>query len=122
MQGYFSQQAALSQFYVHETFDSLFAYRRYTVFMYCLQCFELPSMLCHCWLGFRKSIRPVKNWVMSCWRGYLSLVRCKWSAYGPADATATPSSVASLKSRLVWPTWWWLTQFVVQNRPLNGCT
>jgi len=27
--------------------------------------------------------------------------RCRWFTYGPADATATPSSLASLKSRLV---------------------
>jgi len=27
---------------------------------------------------------------MRCWRGYLFGVRCKWIAYGPADATATP--------------------------------
>jgi len=42
-----------------------------------------------------------KNWVMRCWRGYLSEVRCRWFAYGPANATATLSSLASLKSRLV---------------------
>jgi len=28
--------------------------------------------------------------------------RCKWFVYGPADGTATPSSLASLKSRLVY--------------------
>jgi len=39
-----------------------------------------------------------KNWAMRCWRGYLSAARCKWFAYGPADATATPSSLALLKS------------------------
>ena len=33
-------------------------------------------------------IRPVKNWVVGCWRGYLSGARCRL-AYGPADATAT---------------------------------
>ena len=54
--------------------------------------------LWHCWLGVRKSIRPIKNWVMGYWRGYLSGVWCKWFAYGPADATATPSSLASVKS------------------------
>jgi len=27
---------------------------------------------------------------MRCWCGYLSEARCKWLAYGPADATATP--------------------------------
>jgi len=48
----------------------------------------LPSVLWHCWLGGRKGIRPVKNWVVGCWRGYLSAARCRL-AYGPADATAT---------------------------------
>ena len=28
-----------------------------------LQCFD-PSVLCHCWLGGRKGIRPLKNWVV----------------------------------------------------------
>ena len=36
------------------------------------------------------------------WHSYLSVVWCKWFAYGPADATATPSSLASLKSRMVY--------------------
>jgi len=48
----------------------------------------LPSVLWHCWLGNRKGIRPVKNWAVGCWHGYLSGAR--WGlAYGPADATAT---------------------------------
>jgi len=55
----------------------------------------MPSVLWHCLLGVRKSIRPVNNWVMRCWHSYLSGARCKWSAYGPDDATATPSSPAS---------------------------
>jgi len=37
---------------------------------------------------------------MRCWHGYLSGTRCKWFAYGPADATATPSSLGSLKSKM----------------------
>jgi len=28
--------------------------------------YYLPSVLWHCWLGIRKSIWPVKNWVMKC--------------------------------------------------------
>jgi len=48
----------------------------------------LPSVLWRCWLGSRKGIRPVKNWVVGFWRGYLSGARCRL-AYGPADATAT---------------------------------
>jgi len=31
----------------------------------------------------------------------LSTARCKWFAYGPTDATDTPSSLASLKYRMV---------------------
>jgi len=49
----------------------------------------MPSVLWRCWLGGRKGIRPVKkNWVVRCWHGYLSGVRCRL-AYGPFDATAT---------------------------------
>jgi len=62
----------------------------------------MPSVLWHCWLGVGKSIRPVKNWVMGYWHGYLSGVWCKWFAYGPVDAAATPSSLASVKSRMVY--------------------
>jgi len=48
----------------------------------------VPSVLWHCWLGGRKSIRPVKSWVVGCWHGYQSGARCRL-AYHPADATAT---------------------------------
>ena len=37
----------------------------------------LPSVLWCCWLGGRKGIRPVKNWVVGCWRGYICL---EWDA------------------------------------------
>ena len=52
-------------------------------------------------LPVRKSIRPVIEWVMRCRRGYLAGVRCKWFTYSLHDATATASSLASLKSRKV---------------------
>jgi len=48
----------------------------------------LPSVLRCYWLGGRKGIRPVRNWVVGCWHGYLSGTRCRF-AYGPVDATAT---------------------------------
>ena len=48
----------------------------------------MPSVLWRCWLGGRKGIRPVKNWVVGCWHGYLSGARCRL-VYGPVDATAT---------------------------------
>ena len=49
---------------------------------------QSPRVLWRCWLGGRKGIRPVKNWVVGCWRGYLSGAKCRL-AYGTADATAT---------------------------------
>jgi len=58
---------------------------------FCLLCcciFVLPSVLWRCWLVGRKGTRPVKTWVVGCWRGYVSGVRCRL-AYGPADAIAT---------------------------------
>ena len=48
----------------------------------------LPPVLWRCWLSGRKGTRPVKNWAVRCWCGYLSGARCRL-AYGPADATAT---------------------------------
>jgi len=48
-------------------------------------------------VGRQEGHPACKNWVVRCWHGYLSRVRCRL-AYGPADATAT---LASVKSRLV---------------------
>jgi len=63
-------------------------------FVFC----KLPSVLWRCWLGGTKG----NNWMVRYCCGYLSGARCKWFAYGPADATVTPSSLASLKSRVVY--------------------
>ena len=49
---------------------------------------KIGLVLWRCWLGGRKGIRPVKNWVVGCWRGCLSGARCRLE-YGSADATAT---------------------------------
>jgi len=81
----------------------------------------LSSVLWHCWLGVRKSIRPVKNSVMGYWRGYLSGVWCKWFAHGPADATATPSFLASVKSRMVYLSDAGLPRLSWKKRLLNVC-
>jgi len=48
----------------------------------------IPSVLWRCWLVGRKGIWPVKNWVVGCWRVYLSGARYRL-ACGPADATAS---------------------------------
>ena len=57
---------------------------------------------------------------MKCWCGYLSETRCRLFAYGPLHPK-TPPSVASLKSRLVLPLWYQLTQVVMEKRRLNWC-
>jgi len=56
------------------------------------------GMLWRCWLGGRKGIRPVKNWVVGCWRGYLG-----WAAdLHIAQQMPLPLTVScSSKSRLV---------------------
>ena len=59
--------------------------------------------------------------MIRCWHGCLSEMKCKLFAYGLADATASPSFLASLKSRMVLPFWCWLTQVVLEKRSLNGC-
>ena len=58
---------------------------------------------------------------MRCWHGCLSGVRCKWFIYSPADATATPSPLASLTSRMVFSFWCRLTTTVLEKRPENRC-
>ena len=68
--------------------QTIYCYLQFVVIaFYCIyMC--MTSVHRHCWLGGRKGIRPVKNWVVGCWRGCLSKARCRL-AYGPADATAT---------------------------------
>ena len=75
----------------------------------------LPSVLWRCWLGSRKGIRPVKNWVVRCWHGYLSGARCRcWCHYHSL-------SLAAVKSRFVLPFWYRPTRVVLEKGPLNEC-
>jgi len=53
-------------------------------------------------VGRQEGHPACKNWAVRYWPGYLSGARCKWFAYGPADATPTPSSLAPVKSRMVY--------------------
>jgi len=53
-------------------------------------------------VGPQEGHSACKDWVVRYWRGYLSGVRCKLFAYGPADATATPSCLAPVKFRMVY--------------------
>jgi len=81
----------------------------------------LPLMLWRRWLGGRKGIWPVKIWVVRNWHGYLSGARCKWFAYCPADASATPWSLAPVKSRMVYVSGARLPR-LSWKRPLNRCS
>ena len=84
----------------------------------------LPSVLWHCWLGVRKSIGPVKiDWwgvgvVICLERGADCMHMVRLMPLHPE----TPSTLASLKSRLVLPFWHRLTQVVPEKKTLNGCS
>ena len=89
----------------------IFFYRLHcTVFIwsYCL----LPSVLWYCWLGGRKGIQPVKNWVVRCWHGPYGIC--------PSLCHSHSLSVALVKSRLVLPFWYRLTWVVPDKGSLNG--
>jgi len=82
-----------------------------------------PSVLWRCWLGVRKSIQTVKIE----WWGVDVVICLEWGAdflhmvkLMPLPPH-TPTSLGSLKSRLVLPIWYWFTQVVLEKRPLNGC-
>jgi len=60
----------------------------------CLQCFDTVGGV---------PGRAPGLWVAGVVISILSRARCKWFAYGLADATDIPSSLASLKSRMVLP-------------------
>ena len=80
----------------------------------------VPSVLWRCWLGGRKGIRPVKNE----WWGVGVVVCLEWGAgLHMAQLIHCHSlSLAPIKSRLVLPFWYRLTQVVLEKRPLNGCS
>ena len=76
--------------------------------------FLIAFVLWRCWLGGRKGIRPVKNWVVGCWRGCLG-----WDAdlhiaqLMPLPLTISSSSKSRLAlTFLVLPFWYLLTQVV----------
>jgi len=84
--------------------------------LFCSWSFSALTLL----VGRQERHPAFKKRVVGCWRGYLSRARCRL-AYGPADATATHRLFASVKSRLVLPFWFRLTQVVPEKGPLNGC-
>ena len=76
-------------------------------------------------VGIRKSIWPVKNWVMGCWCGYLFGAWCILFAYGPTDATAVPKPHHLLPH--LNPDWFYLfgsglPRLSWKKRQLNRCS
>ena len=80
----------------------------------------LPSVLWRCWLGGRKGIRSVKKLSggVLAWLSVWSEVQsCIW----PSGFHCHSLCLASVKSRLVLPFWYWLTWVVQDKGLLNGC-
>jgi len=67
-----------------------------------------------------EGIRPAKNESgdVLAWLSVQS--ECKWFAYGSTNATATPSSLAPVKSRMVYLSGVGLPRMSWKKRPLNG--
>ena len=89
--------------------------------LFSFACIYVPSVLWRCWLGDRKGIWPVKNWVVGrgvlAWLSVCSKVQtCIW----PSWCHCHSLSLASVKSRLVSPLWSRLTQVVPEKWPLNA--
>ena len=80
----------------------------------------MPSVLWCCWLGDRKGIWSVKKLSggLLAWLSVWSEVQtCIW----PGWCHCHSLSLASAKSTLVLPFWYWLTRVVPEEGPLNGC-
>ena len=77
----------------------------------------LPSLLWRCWLGRTKDIQPAKNWVVGCWRGYLSGARCDLHMI---QLMPLPLYLDSIKSTLVSPFRYRLTRILPDKWPFNG--
>jgi len=86
-------------------------------FRHTLVAYGMPSVLWHCWLGGRKGIRLVKNCGgVLAWLCVWSKVQtCTWLSWCHCYSL----SLASVKSRLVLPFWYRLTQVVPEKGPLN---
>ena len=79
---------------------------------------SVPSVLRRCWLGGRKVIRPVKNWVVWWWRICLE----PDADLHTAQLMPLPLTVSCFsKIQMVLPFWYWLTQVVPDKGLLNGC-
>jgi len=85
--------------------------------------YSFPPVLWRCWLGSRKGIWPVKTE----WWGAGMVICLEWGTdlhiaqLYVGQWHCHSLSLASVKSRLVIPFWYWFTQVVPEKGPLNGC-
>ena len=77
---------------------------------------SVPSVLWRCWLGGRKGIRPVKNWVVGCWRGYLSGARADLHMAQLMPLPLTVSCFSNIQTGFTC-----LVPALLEKGPLNGC-
>jgi len=95
---------------------------------YVAYCYRLNSMvylllsvLWRCWLGCRKGIRPIKTE----WWGtgvVICLERDASDLHTVQLMPLPPIISCSSKIHNGLPFWCWLTQVVLEKRPLNGCS
>ena len=80
------------------------------------------SMLCHCWLGIRKTVWSVKNLsdVMLAWLSVWSEKQmiCMW--YSWYHCHPIVSCFIKIQNGFIF--WCQLSQVVLEKRPLNGCS
>ena len=88
----------------------------YNIYMYITCAFSALTLL----VGRQEGHPACKKRVVGCWRGCLvwsEVQTCIW----PSWCDCHSLSLAPVKSRLVLPFWYRLTQVVLEKRPLNGC-
>ena len=79
----------------------------------------------HCWLGAGKSIRPIKliDEVLM-WLSVWSMVQivCIWSSWCHCHPQNPHHLLPHLNPHWFLPFCYWITQVVLEKRPLNGCS
>ena len=107
--GAYPKGKLLSNFMLHLHFIWLLRYVQGAMWFNVFDvCFVLTDMILLSFsalmllVGRQEEHAACKNWVVRYWHGYLSGAMCKWFASCPADATATLSSLAPVKSRMVY--------------------
>ena len=122
---YDSQCTVLRRFNIltteHVTCSSFTRSHTSSTFVYISLLNYSPSALWHCWLGVRKSIRPIKkfsDWVRA-WLSVWSVLQmiCIWSSW--CHCHPIISCFSKIQNGL--PFWCRLTQVVLEKRPLNVC-